>query len=748
TAVTGLHRRLWRDVAAIALLLCLLLVALRFAVGAQAFDFSSPFSYSRDGLSHGVLVKSLMEEGWFPAYNHHLGAPFAAAQFDYPGTDALHYIVLKLLALFTHDWNIVQNAYVLLGFALCGLAAYVVLRSLMLERTLAIAGALLYALLPFHMLRLEHIFLAAYFTAPIGLWLALEIWNWRERSQHATRSGYLLPIAAAVLIGASGAYYAIFATLIILVAGAAAVFEKRTVRSLGHALAIGAVILTTVFLTTLPTQWYSQREGLNLEVGQRGAAESELYGLTLAELVFPRPGHRVADARKFIARYHAASASNFERETVALGIVGTAGLVLAGLIVLRRFAGHAGQRGVIEQLALLSFVCFFIGTVGGWGSIIAWTISPVIRGYARVGVFIGFCALAIVMMCLQKCMVRLNTHGRTTLTTLVVAAVIVSIGVLDQTSPTDFARPVESAQFVSDRAFVQAAEKMLAPGVAIYQLPYHPYPEVGPVNGMSDYDLFRGYLHSTNLRWSHGNMKGRSEDLWQRELSKRSLDAQLDVARESGFAAVYVERRAFEGHAARLESTLAGLAGPPILVSSDGNLAMYSLSSLRVAELAGTGDIPAATQPFDMGLADLPQVVLSGFGGGEGWGRWTIGRYARIVFFRPLPRHFALEFEVVNAMRPSVDAELSVEVADTVRVFRVRQIPTVVHLEFESDHQHHMIKVSIPKPSSPASLGLTPNDDRLLGIGIKTLRVIALPPGGARQNSDARSARTPGVKQS
>lgn len=43
------------------------------------------------------------------------------------------------------------------------------------------------------------------------------------------------------------------------------------------------------------------------------------------------------------------------------------------------------------------------------------------------------------------------------------------------------------AEYTSDKEFVEAIEDELAPGSMIYQLPYHKYPEDGPVNDMADY---------------------------------------------------------------------------------------------------------------------------------------------------------------------------------------------------------------------------------------------------------------------
>ena len=49
-------------------------------------------------------------------------------------------------------------------------------------------------------------------------------------------------------------------------------------------------------------------------------------------------------------------------------------------------------------------------------------------------------------------------------------------------------------------------------GAMVFQLPYRRFPETQPLARMADYDLMRGYLHSDDLRWSYGFMKGRPGD--------------------------------------------------------------------------------------------------------------------------------------------------------------------------------------------------------------------------------------------
>ena len=132
------------------------------------------------------------------------------------------------------------------------------------------------------------------------------------------------------------------------------------------------------------------------------------------------------------------------------------------------------------------------------------------------------------------------------------------------------------AEYTSDKEFVEAIEDELAPGSMIYQLPYHKYPEDGPVNDMADYHLFIGYLHSNTLNWSYGSIMGREEDEWNESVSEMKYEDMVSYLKEQGFAVIYVERRAYtEEELTELENTLEAITGSKPLESNNNNLSFF-----------------------------------------------------------------------------------------------------------------------------------------------------------------------------
>jgi phosphoglycerol transferase len=171
----------------------------------------------------------------------------------------------------------------------------------------------------------------------------------------------------------------------------------------------------------------------------------------------------------------------------------------------------------------------------------------------------------------------------------VLAAAIGVFGVYDQTSKHDVPgyAPI-AAGWRSDDAFVRGMEDRLPDGTRVLQLPYIPYPENGPVNGMLDYDLFKGYLHSRHLRWSYGATKGRPAE-WQDDATVLAPQELALVATTAGFGAVYIDRGGFGDGGAAVEAALAKLTGTgPAGASGDNRLAWYDLRPLAARLAAKT----------------------------------------------------------------------------------------------------------------------------------------------------------------
>src|SRR5262249_12922992 len=111
-----------------------------------------------------------------------------------------------------------------------------------------------------------------------------------------------------------------------------------------------------------------------------------------------------------------------------------------------------------------------------------------------------------------------------------------------------------------------------------FQLPYASFPEA-PVSGkMLDYDHFRGYVHSKNLRWSYGTIKNRDTDRAQQHVASLPPEQFLQALAFEGFNGLYLDRFGYEDKGAAMEAEFSRILQAKPLNSPDGRLLFFNLS--------------------------------------------------------------------------------------------------------------------------------------------------------------------------
>jgi hypothetical protein len=556
-------------------------------------DLHVPLDYYRGGdtLSHAALVKSVVETGWF-LHNPRVGAPGSLSMEDYPLADNLPFLIVKILSIFSSDWAVVINLYFILTFPLTALTALFAMRHAGVSYLSASAFSILYACLPFHFLRGQaHLLLASYYVVPLAALAALQVARGKRlftapvRQEHGlARFGVVgsagaITLATAVLVGAGAAYFALFSIFLMVVAGAAASARNGSWRSAVPAIVLVGVMFASLLLNLAPSIIYRLQHGPNPAVAARSFVDAEAYSLRITQLVLPISGHRLPLFARMRARYNASmGASVNENDTSALGLVGTCGFcILLGALL---FASPVGDN-CLRPLSILNVSAVLLATTSGFGTLVAMEISPQIRAYCRICVFVAFFALLAAAIAADAVRAALRHHRWATPVYSLMLLTVLFGGTLDQTA-SYFAPPYgfTRAQYRGEEAFIRRVESAVPPGSMVFQLPYVPYPEAPAPNRMSNYDLLRAYLHSKSLRWSYGAMRGRWADLWQRDVASLSVPEMTERLAYSGFSGISIDRYGYSGNPPAIEGGLSATLGPPVAVSDSGRWAFYSLSRL------------------------------------------------------------------------------------------------------------------------------------------------------------------------
>jgi phosphoglycerol transferase len=420
------------------------------------------------------------------------------------------------------------------------------------------------------------------------------------------RKPFIASIVICLLVASGGlGYYAFFGCFFLLVAGVAAPLYRKSVRHLVVGLILAAVVFAGFLINLVPNMIYIRSQGESRTV-ERGVGEAEAYGLKIAQLLLPIDGHRIPALARLKDRYNMAAPLVNDNTCATLGAVGSIGfLVLLGWLLFWKPAARQTREddqpaALLSQLSLLNICGVLLATVGGFGSLFAVLISPQIRSYNRVSIYLAFFSLFAVVLLLEEFFRRRASSGRTRIIFQSSLGLILLLGILDQTGQGIYFVPHYAAfiaENASDADFVKGIEATVPGGSMIFQLPYIPFPENRPVNKMQDYEHFRPYLHSKNLRWSYGAIKERDNARWQMTTSSLPTDQFLETVSLAGFSGVYIDRKGYTDNAGDLEAKLRSQLGIEPLVSANNQMVFFDLGAYnaRLAEKYG-GELASKRQ--------------------------------------------------------------------------------------------------------------------------------------------------------
>lgn len=572
------------------------LLALTWVLKLWQANLSFPFSYnsnlSGDEFPTAMYIKGIIENGWY-LRNNTVGVPAGLEMFDFPMADNLHFLLFKFISLFVGNWAAVMNLFYLTTFPLTVITALFVFRRLHISNPLAAIGSILFAFLPYHFLRGEvHIFLAGIYVIPLSSLVILRICSgtppFIKRNQAGGENydlfnlrsmGYVL---IALLTASAGVYYAFFACFFLVVAGIYAAYNHKSLKRLVAAGIVIAIIATGLLVNILPSLVYQHTNGRNPEAAARSADETVAYGVTITSMIFPVLGHRIDLLNRMTAS--ALRRAPSAAWSPSLGLIGASGLLfLFGWLILARGRESYINKpflSMLDTLSVLNISAILLAVVGGFSLTFALIVSPQIRAYNRIDIYIGFFSILAVMLVLEILRRRyVKTNNRRAIYYGILLIILVG-GMLDQTSNhtvPDYA--ANERYFSSDEAFVRKIEEVLPRGAMVFQMPYLPFPESPAVNKMNDYNHLRGYLHSETLRWSYPAMRGRDGDRWQKEISSKPTGQMLTELAAAGFSGMYINRNGYSDRAEKFEQELESELKEKPIVNEDDSLVFFDMSS-------------------------------------------------------------------------------------------------------------------------------------------------------------------------
>ena len=591
--ITNHFKKNWQQYASFLLMILIILGMMYHLMDLGDMKLNIPMQYL-GGDDMGVIVnaKMMVEQGWNMTSDR-LGAPYSVQYYDFTSS-MMHnagLVIMKIFALITRDAAATMNLSYLSIFFIAGIISYFVMRNLKVNCWVNALASSVFALSPYMLYRnIGHIVLTECYFVPLSILLCLWIYERDDvlvpdKNFFKRKINYVALLFTFLIANNGIAYYPFFTCFIFMVTAVSKLVKTGKIKEGLRGVIATVMVCFFVVLSILPGKIYTMTHGTNAAaIDRAGFEQAELYGMKISPLFMPVNGHGIYD--KYIDIYNENAFLVNENSTAYLGIIGMIGFIILMICLFTKKDSALNKR--LGYLSELNITMVLMGTIGGIGAMFSFFISPMLRGYNRISIFIEYaCILAVALLAdklVNVLKARINNKKEKKVKyNILLYGMTVVFGCICVFSIWEGcpalvtpAYDTIEAEYTSDKEFVEAIEDELAPGSMIYQLPYHKYPEDGPVNDMADYHLYIGYLHSNTLKWSYGSIKGREEDEWNESVSEMKYEDMVSYLKEQGFAGIYVERRAYtEEELTELENTLEAITGSKPLESNNNNLSFF-----------------------------------------------------------------------------------------------------------------------------------------------------------------------------
>lgn len=559
-----------------------------FSFHLYSYDLRVPFSYSGDSVVILMYIKSLIQDGW-PTTISHLSAPFSYSGAAFPILTSVDWLVIKILSIFTKEPGYLLNGFWLLTLVFSAWSAAYASYQLGLSRVLSFLSGVLYAFLPFALLRnVSHMNLVYYFV-PLLCLLAIIIAGGGTGIRQL-KQATIVGLIACVLQGFNYVYYSFFAVLLFGFASLISYKRGGGFRQMKlPAFAIMIITLSTA-MNMVPAMLSWHENGTPPGMNYKSVAEAEYYGAKLRKMLAPHPDNSIKVLAKWGQKDISVKFPNEnENATARLGIYGAFGLLFLLAVSLQVVKSEIVVLPILSNLSLFTFLVI---TVGGLGTILNLLTVPDIRCYNRFSVFLGFLSIVATSLYVGEMYRKITSKIREILFSIFLFFIVL-ISFHDQL--LDSKRIVnrqktDTALATHDREFVTNIEKMFGGDSKVFQFPITPFPLDSGLNKMELYEHGKPFIWSNHLRWSWPSFSERHL-AWQDKITVLKNESLMRYLVLSGFDLVWVNRYAYEDNGKELISMLTSNGAKEQLIGSSSRYAILDLRDYKKQLTKSIGQI-------------------------------------------------------------------------------------------------------------------------------------------------------------
>ena len=688
-------------------------------------DWQQPQDIFGDPLEIFARVKLAAEQPLQPFTGfldlNRLGAPFHADWSAYPAPDSVIFFLAGQISRVTGVFAAVK----LVAALLCLLNAfsfYLCARHLRWRHEWAFAGAVLFAFSNYNIRWAVTLSFNQTFTLPPLVLLC----------SHAAKLGPITPASGrrwlwlggllGAWLGMGNPYLGFFAGLLTASTLGLALIRRTPWTRLRPLVCFLLALIGVSLLSNLDYALSYFYAGENAPL-IRNYEGSLVYALKPIDWLIPPVEHHLAWAARLGHSYLNQSRVMGDFFPGYLGAVGIAGLFGLLIVTFRRLAARPARPVPDAALGLALIVAFAVA--GGLNSLFAFAGLDVFRASRRISILVNIWVLFFALGWIQY-------HLRSTArwVTLAAAAGLDAVGWWEQPPRLrhEKYRDTIAPKWEAVRNLTRQLERDLGAGAMVFQLPVRQFPEAGPLQRMIDYEHFQPFLAPSSLRFSYGPMAHSRELGWQQFVSRLPAAELIARLEASGFAAIWINTRAYADECGRLmheltaqrRTELVHTTGAPIRIirlKPSPAPSRPDLDDLRVnhawAEPSPSSDAPALLAMN--GWYPLEQA------GGHRW-RWA-GKRGEVGIWWPGRRpNVRLKF-TVRVLRDNV-LELRQNRRTLLRLSLLKGKARTVEIPLAlAAGSNRLVWLMHGEPSYPPG-----GDPRKLGFMIEDLQVIPAEP--------------------
>ncbi len=288
-----------------------------FTLRLYSYNFHVPFKYSGDSVIILMYIKGLIQDGW-PSTISQLSAPFTYSGAAFPMLTSVDWLIIKILSVFTLEPGYLLNGFWLLTLVFSAWSATYAAYQLGLSRALSFVSGVLYAFLPFALLRnVAHLNLV-YYLVPLLCLLAVIIAG-SGAGIRQVKQASIAGLVACALQGFNYVYYSFFAVLLFGIASLISYKRGGGFKQIKLPFLAIVIVTMSTAINMIPAMQSWHKNGMPPDMDYKYTAEVEIYGAKLRRMLIPHPDNVIRPLAKIAQKDLDANFPNENENTLLPG---------------------------------------------------------------------------------------------------------------------------------------------------------------------------------------------------------------------------------------------------------------------------------------------------------------------------------------------------------------------------------------------------------------------------------------------